>query len=185
VKDIAKQYPQLTADERFRLFVEAMGRKDEQELDRLEATCPRKHYTAQEDRYVRKKMRFTVFAFASALEAARMETFAMLALVVMLAANDDDGDEHAETYAKAIDVFKQLMRLRQGKRSGWLRFCRRLGVTPDAMTAPFRINMEWAMATPEAIAKSLDDSADGDPSEVEEIATKEFDALLDAWGDAI
>ena len=80
MKDIAKQYPLLTADERFRLFVEAMGRKDEQELDRLEATCPRRIYSAQEYEYARRKMHFTVLALTSAIEKLRVDLLASNAL---------------------------------------------------------------------------------------------------------
>ena len=109
MKDIAKQYPLITADERFRLFVEAMGRKDDQELDRLEATCPRKHYSAQDYEYTRKKMSFIVYSLATALELLRADLLANLALVAAVSANDASGDEE-----KALSLFGQLMQLRQG-----------------------------------------------------------------------
>ncbi len=60
MKDIAKHYALLSADERFRLFVAAVGRKDEQELDRLEATCPGRRYDAQDYEYTRRKSHFMV-----------------------------------------------------------------------------------------------------------------------------
>jgi hypothetical protein len=147
VKDISKQYPLLTADERFRLFVEAMGRKDEQELDRLEATCPRKHYTAQDYDYTQKKMRFIVYSLASALELLRLDLLAYVALMTALAADDDTGDEE-----KALSMFRQLMQLRQGKRNGWLQFCARIGVSPtrlrpDSRKAP-SMQQPWPMRSP-------------------------------------
>jgi hypothetical protein len=40
-RERATYYPTLTADERFQLFVAALARDDDQELDRLEDTCPR------------------------------------------------------------------------------------------------------------------------------------------------
>jgi hypothetical protein len=176
MKDIAKQYPILTADERFRLFVEAMGRKDEQELDRLEATCPRKHYTAQDDEYTRKKMQFIVYSLASALELLRTDLLANLALVAALSADDDGGDEE-----KALFLFRQLMQLRQGKRNGWLQFCTRIGVSPDAIAAPFIDGAQWATAVADAVAQTLEQiDGDGSPN-AEEIATRQFEALIEAW----
>jgi hypothetical protein len=38
-------YDRLTAEERFRLVVEAFAREDEREAERLSTTCPRKAYT--------------------------------------------------------------------------------------------------------------------------------------------
>src|SRR5215218_990956 len=37
-------YDRLTAQERFRLVVEALAREDEREAERLSSTCPRKAY---------------------------------------------------------------------------------------------------------------------------------------------
>ena len=84
MKDLAKQYPMLTADERFRLFVEAVGRKDAQELDPLEATCCRP-YEAQVYEYTRTKTQFTILAFATAIQKRRIELLAPTALVIALA----------------------------------------------------------------------------------------------------
>ena len=180
MKDLSKHYEQLTADERFRLWVEAMGRKDGQELDRLEATCPRRRYDAQDYAYTRRKARFTVYALASALQRLEIDLLASTALVVALV-NDDNGNDSAES--KAIEAFKTFMRLRHGKRDGWLRFCKRAGVDPDAMTAPFVEHVEWAMCAAEAASETLEEDSADDPSNAEVIATREFEALIDAWGE--
>ena len=39
-----KIYERLTPNERFLAFVEAAARRDEEELDRLNVTCPMKTY---------------------------------------------------------------------------------------------------------------------------------------------
>lgn len=184
MKDIAKQYPMLTADERFRLFVAAMGRKDEREVDRLEATCPRKHYIADDYEYARKKMRFTVFALLSALELLRTDLLVSLALVAMLAADDDGGGPNA-TSEKAIDVFKQLMQLRRGKRDGWLQFCSQIGVDPDAMTARFIKGADFATDVAQAVAKTLEADDEDNCTNVAEIAKREYTALVEAWGEPV
>ena len=61
VKDISKQYQRHT-QRQLRLWGGAVGKKDEQELDRLENTCPRKSYTQQDWAYTNMKMTFVVYA---------------------------------------------------------------------------------------------------------------------------
>jgi hypothetical protein len=180
MKDLSKHYEQWTADERFRLFVEAMGRKDERELDRLEATCPRRRYDAQEYEYTRKKMLFTVLALASVVQKLRIELLASTALVAAFAI---DAEAHGESAQTAIDAFRHFMCDRRGKRDGWLRFCDKIGVNPDAITAPFLADIEWAMAPAESVSEMLEQDGAGDPSAANATAAQEFEALIDAWKD--
>ena len=56
VEDIAKAYPQLSAEERFQLFMQAVARDDGQEQDRLNNTCPQKTYRCDDLGYTRRKM---------------------------------------------------------------------------------------------------------------------------------
>ena len=183
MKDIAKQYPLLTADERFRLFVEAMGRKDEQELDRLEATCPRRNYSAQEYEYTRRKMHFIVLALTSAIEKLRVDLLASNALVLALAHEGKSDDGFVD---KAAYAFEKLMLLRRGKRAGWVRFCERIGTNPDALTAPFLEHVEWIMGAAEAVAETIAaEDAAVDNDKVAAIAERECEALVDAWDEAV
>ena len=76
------------------------------------------------------------------------------------------------------------MLVRRGKRAGWLRFCERLGVNPDAMTAPFTEHVERAMDFAESVSEVLHEENADDPKSAEAIATRELDGLLDAWGDS-
>ena len=174
MKDLTKHYHLLTPDERFRLFVNAMGRRDEQELDRLEDTCPRKHYTMQDYEYTHRKIRFVTYSFASALERARLEMLALLALVIALS---DDSSE--QTSDKSMAAFRKLMQTRKGKREAWNRFCARLGVLPDSITAPFVEHCDWAMEAAEAVCETLE--LDEDDTISGKVAERELEALLAAW----
>jgi len=75
------------------------------------------------------------------------------------------------------------MLVRRGKRTGWQRFCEHLGVNPDAMTAPFTEHAEWAMDFPESVSETLWEEDAVEAGAAERIAAREFDALIDAWGD--
>lgn len=178
MKDIANHYTLLTADERFRLFVEAMGRKDEQELDRLEATCPRKRYDAQDYEYRRRKEYFTLMALATALDHVRIDVLALLALVVNLA---NEGADHDACLERASDAFQKLMHVRHGKRAGWERFCEQIGVSPGAITEPFVRDVEWAMEIAESVLEIVNEDCP-DEASADDIAAKEFDLLVEAWG---
>jgi len=66
-KGLGRLYDRLTPEERFRLDVLAMARGDEEESERLTATCPRRDYTMYD------------WAFVGRWEAAR--DLSMLAYV--------------------------------------------------------------------------------------------------------
>ena len=66
-KGLGRLYDRLTPEERFRLDVLAMARGDEEESERLTATCPRRDYTMND------------WGFVGRWEAAR--ELAMLAYV--------------------------------------------------------------------------------------------------------
>jgi len=180
VNDISKQYALLTADERFRLFVAAMGRQDEQELDRLENSCPRKTYTAQDYAYTQRKMFFTILSFAMAVTKLRNDLACLWALVAALAMDEED-DESAKQ-DKALNVFRQLMRLRDAKRNGWVAFCEQIGAEPDAIVAPFLSDLvESIMRPAEAAFESLEEDQDDADSDAHRVTTGELNALIDSW----
>jgi hypothetical protein len=51
-KGLGRLYDRFTPEERFRLKVLALARGDEEESERLTATCPRRHYTMHDWRFV-------------------------------------------------------------------------------------------------------------------------------------
>jgi hypothetical protein len=181
VKDISKQYALLTADERFRFFVAAMGRQDEQELDRLENSCPRKTYTGQDYAYTQRKMFFIVLSFATAVTKLRNDLACLWALVAALAMDEED-DEDSANQDKALDVFRQLMRLRDAKRNGWVGFCEQIGADPDAIVAPFLGDLvETVMRLTEAAYESLEESLGQTGADDDRITTNELNALIESW----
>jgi hypothetical protein len=106
----------------------------------------------------------------------------MLAMAAGLASETGD-DEREAAPDRSAEAFKKLMLVRRGKRAGRLRFCVRLGVNPNAITAPFTEHAKWAMDFAESVSEVLDNDAD-DLKNAEAIATRELDGLLDAWGDS-
>jgi hypothetical protein len=55
---MAKYYAVLTAPERFTLLVEAMARRDEAEMERLENSCPQFTYRAEDAEFRDRMPRF-------------------------------------------------------------------------------------------------------------------------------
>ena len=51
---MGRLYHQLTPEERFRLDVLALARGDEEESERLVATCPHRRYTMRDQRFVER-----------------------------------------------------------------------------------------------------------------------------------
>jgi hypothetical protein len=122
VKDIAKAYPQLSADERFRLFMQAVARDDGQEQDRLNNTCPQKTYRCDDMGYTRRKMHFMFLALWHCQDLRRIECAANLGLVAALA-HDDEDEQQAEKAAVVMQAFQMAMRKRASKIEAWKRFC--------------------------------------------------------------
>jgi hypothetical protein len=175
---LAKLYPSLTANERFRLWVEAMKRKDEQELDRLEATCPRRRYDAQDYEYTRKKTHFMVLALATALRNQSLDLLSCIGLVALLALDADAELEREEDAAKLLQT---LLQMRQARRDGWLRFCDRIGADADAMAGPFLGDLAWVERALLSVSENLPEGESRESVDPDAIATKEFEALIDAW----
>jgi hypothetical protein len=174
VKDITKNYALLTNDERFRLFVEAIGRKDLQDADRLDNSCPRKTYKMPDWDYTRKKVRFVFLAQCHLAELFKFDALAHLALVVQLAhEGEDDGLESAEA---AADVFKKLISVRAAKQAAWERFCDLLGVKPSAIANQLQPQPDDLVGFAESIAEEL-----GVGGFDEDLARRQLSALLDVW----
>jgi hypothetical protein len=83
---LGRLYDRLSPEERFRLKVLALAREDEEESERLTATCPRRHYTMND------------WGFVGRWEAAR--ELAMLAYVDVVRRLDK---------IKMIDAFRSII----------------------------------------------------------------------------
>ncbi len=94
-------------------------------------------------------------------------------------ANADTGNENAE--AKALDAFRKLIRLRQGKRMGWGRFCEKVGVDRDAITKRF-LDLKRIMEPAEVAFQELEsDGGDASGSDTDRIAAEELNVLIESW----
>ena len=173
MKDLTKNYALLTNDERFRLFVEAIGRNDLQEADRLDNSCLRKTYKIQDWDYTHRKVRFIFLAQCHLAEILKLDVLAHLALVIRLA---HEGDGESESVEAAADVFEKLMRVRQAKQIGWERFCEKLGVNPSAIANQLHGRSDDLAGFAESIAEEL-----GVGSFDEHVVERQVSALLDVW----
>jgi hypothetical protein len=55
-KGLGRLYDRVTPEERFRLDVLALARGDEEESERLTASCPRRDYTMYDWEFVRRRL---------------------------------------------------------------------------------------------------------------------------------
>jgi hypothetical protein len=128
VKDVSRHYDQLTADERFRLFFDAEGRGDTQEMDRLDDSWPRKRYLTDDWEYMTKKLWFSMMALNESRAVARLEMIGALGLILMLAHEDDD----AQT-AVIAPILEAALVQRGATMAAWERFCAEVGIKPESI----------------------------------------------------
>jgi hypothetical protein len=168
VRDLTRHYDQLTADERFRLFIEAASRRDHQELDRLNDTCLRKKYLCEDWDYTRRKVRFFDLALLHASEVANTDCVAFAVLTFLLAHEHDL--EAGETIAKLNEVLVELVVKRLSMIEGWNRFCRALGLLPERVAKLLDVfggERGWLMDIVErTVASATEMALEPDESEV-------------------
>lgn len=128
MKDLSRHYDQLTADERFRLFFDAAGRGDLQEMDRLNDSCPRKKYLTDDWEYMTKKLWFSMLALNESRAVARLEMIGALGLILMLAHEEDD-----EKTAVIEPILEAALVQRGATMAAWERFCGEAGVKPESV----------------------------------------------------
>src|SRR3990167_2277110 len=117
MKNITRLYDRLDNDERARLFFEAAARRDVEELDRLNDTCPQKTYRGEDWNYTRKKHRIHKATLMYQIGNDRAIIAALAALVGFLSyKNEDDIEGCAELVNKAIGIYK-------GRLLAWQKLC--------------------------------------------------------------
>jgi hypothetical protein len=180
MKDLAKGYPQLTADERFRLFAQAAIRGDTAELDRLNNTCPRKTYVCDDYAYTKRKTNFILLSLWQQQFLRQIEHYSTIALLVGLNSDEQEHHESADSSVgdQAMDCFMQAMRLRASRIEAWRRFCEKIGLPadfPPTLAAPTD-TAEWMASPAERVAKEL-----GDISPEQEMVDRHMSALCEVW----
>jgi len=121
-----KIYERLTPDERFHAFVEAAGRRDEEELDRLNATCPMKTYRIQDPDYFLRKTNATIITLCAHVDAAWFSELASFSMALLMLGS-------AEHEKLAIDSLGIFVRRYRTQMMGFEKFCEAIGVNAESM----------------------------------------------------
>ena len=168
---LAKLYETLTIDERTKLFIEAMARNDDQEIDTLENTCPQKTYRMADYAYKRRKLELMIRATTYTLGTHKIASIAMSSMVGMLAFDDDDKFETCRrAFEKSASIFKS-------REKAWKIYCEEIGLDSDHVLEAFKINPIWKEDGIDGLM-SLADDIEPDP-----VATENTLAgLREAWG---
>ena len=119
-------YERLTPNERFLAYVDAAARRDEEELDRLNTTCPMKTYQIEDPAYLLPKtnaMLITLIAHADAAWHSELASFSMALLIL-------GNGKHEE---KAIDCLGVFVRRYRTQMDGFAKFCDAIGVNPQSL----------------------------------------------------
>ena len=164
-----KIYERLTPNERFLAFVEAAARRDEEELDRLNVTCPMKTYQIEDPAYFIPKinaMLITVIAHLDAAWHSELASFSMALLIL-------GSGKHEERAVDSLGVFVRRYRTHM---DGFAKFCDAIGVNAENLrqAAGCRIGPMAEMAL--EIAHDYADTAPV-PEQVDAVANQ----LLAIW----
>lgn len=167
---LTTMYEKLTPDERLSAFIDAAARRDGDEMDRLNDTCPRKTYTIEDWSYVRGKQK--AFALTSAIhgDAARLGFAACFGLGLTFAEDEGMADKGEQLLSKAVCRYKAKM-------AAFERFCDQAGLSADALRKAIGEEDSPAM---DLIISVSDEVAPVEPTEEE--VTRELEPLLGVWG---
>lgn len=165
----AKIYERLTPDERFRAFVEAAGRRDEEELDRLNATCPTKTYRIEDPDYFLPKINAMIITLCAHVDAAWYSELACFSMALLTLGSG----EHEE---KAIDSLGISVRRYRTQMDGFEKFCEAIGVNAESMRQACGCKVGPISRLALEIAEDYTD-AEPSPHDIDVVADK----LLTMW----
>lgn len=176
--NLTRLYDRLTPDERMRAVVEALARKDEQELDRLNGTCPRKTYVCDDWAYHGRLRDLWILAMNHALDIQRLG-LAILVLFVTGLNAESKADESAQE-----DLSEKVERL--GGRllahlEAWRRFCAELGIDGDRALVAFHLDPLGPLGV--LLGEEARDLSNFKPH-LEQVARR-ADELRDFWRGAV
>ena len=117
-----KLYETLTNDERLKLFLQALARNDEQELDLLENSCPRRNYSMIDYKYTSKKVDMLVMTTYQVLDSYHCFALAMSALISMLVYEDMEDEKGKAVYRLSESCFNEAISLLKSKEEAWTQF---------------------------------------------------------------
>ena len=134
MKDLTKQYANLSAPERIALFIEARARGDTQESKNIAATCPHANYRMADTAFTDRMLMLQTIAYVHAARffQARGCVFAGRALLIAI---EPSSKENAALYQLRHAEF-----LAYGE--GWARFCHEIGLDPSKVLAAFQLELD-------------------------------------------
>ena len=128
-------YDRLTPQERLRAFVSAAARKDMEEIDRLNNSCPRKTYTCEDGAYWKAKLDLFVLTMANRIDTADVESILLVCVALIVAS--EGSEPHETVYESASEIFDKTLALYVAKLEAWARFCAELGLDPEEVQSAF------------------------------------------------
>lgn len=138
-----KLYETLTNDERIKLLLQAFARNDEQEIDSLEGSCPRKSYRMADYKYTTKKVDALVMTAYQMLDSYHCLTVAMSSVIGMLAYENSEDEKKQESYDVAENAFNTSISLFKAKEEAWKQFCDEAGLDDRLTREAFKIVIPW------------------------------------------
>jgi hypothetical protein len=137
VNPLTRLYDRLTPEERMRAFIEALARRDEQELDRLNETCPRKTYVCDDWAYRGRLRDLWILAMGHALDIQRLgQTILVLCAMCMNAETKSDESAHEDLSEKVERLGGRLLAYLEA----WRQFCADLGLDGDRALVAFQLD---------------------------------------------
>lgn len=161
----ADLYEMLTAEQRARTFVEAVARRDEAELDRLNDSCPRYRYEAEDADYIRMRLGYCLVALLAHQEASYHAQAAGAAMVALMAIDGEKADALAETVRRALRRFREVYAALEG-------FCEHVGISPDVLRQAY---FDWPNPMMEIVEAAFGDDPESQPDDV---AVSDYRELL-------
>jgi hypothetical protein len=178
VNRLARLYDRLTPDERLCAFVDALARKDDQELDRLNETCPRKTYVCDDWAYRGRLRDLWILAMSHALDIQRLgQTILVLCAMCMNAETKGDESAHEDLSEKLERLGGRLL----AHLKAWRQFCAELGLDGDRALVAFQLDAMGPLGV--LLGEEARDLLNLEP-DAEEVARR-AEELRDFWRHAI
>jgi hypothetical protein len=152
-----------------RAFVEAVARRDNDELDRLNDTCPRFNYTCEDADFVRMRMNTWLITLIVHQEASYYAEIAGAAMTLLMGYDGGRVGEVEEVVLWAVRRYRETYR-------GFDLFCEYLGVSAETMRLAYLDRSHPTMAIAEG---AFGDSDDAQVDEAAAVAMCE--SLVGIW----
>ena len=127
MQPLAKLYDSLDADQRFRLFMAAMGRNDLADADKIDAGCPRKTYVMEDADYLRRKQKAFIISLTHIAEMWITRCVEMSTLVSVLVT--EGNEKNQALHQQSIELLGKLVSVRLAKAQAWNEFAEEIGIT--------------------------------------------------------